>query len=223
MQSQRITRIIKNVKIWQSMFWTSFGKFKYIALKMWHLSWLNGNDHDSRLSQILICIYSPDPSEDAGEFGRPAEGFLQTSKSLRHVGGELLLFSDDHSLSRFQSLERPAPAAWVWNKWITMTHVCLCLQTCAEHLSFCWSICVSWRACAPTVWQLFKGVWAAELWHLLSEEELRSLRVGGWVDGCLWGRHGEMRCQCLTLKHMLRQATESWKNKEITCGLTLSL
>lgn len=101
----------------------------------WQLSWL-------KTTANVNFHFSPDPSEDVGEFGRPPKGFLQTSKSLRHVGGELLLFSDDHRLSRFQSVETPAPAAWVWNKWITMTHVCVRLQTCAEHLSFCLRRCV---------------------------------------------------------------------------------
>ncbi len=44
------------------------------------------------------------------------------------------------------------------------------------------NLCVC--VCARTVWQIFKALGASKLWHLLSEEELRSFSVGGWVDVC---------------------------------------
>ncbi len=55
---------------------------------------------------------------------------------------------------------------------------------CLMLLWVCFQQWISVCVCARIVWQIFKALRASELWHLLSEEELRSFSVGGWVDVC---------------------------------------
>ncbi len=70
---------------------------------------------------------------------------------------------------------------------MSQIYALVCQHTCELSVWCCFgfvfsseSVCV----CARTVWQIFKALGASELWHLLSEEELRSFSVGGWVDVC---------------------------------------
>lgn len=70
--------------------------------------------------------------------------------------------------------------------------LCSCVSThlCTERLMLLWVCIQKWRCvcvCALTIWQIFKVLGASELWHLLSEEELRSFGVCasflGGLDG----------------------------------------